>query len=188
MSARHAKSPTVGNAQKNKLFASLYDYVEAIVVAMVLLLVFFTFLFRIAGVRGGSMQPTLRQNDMLLLSIHMYTPHHGDVVVIDRHTQEPLIKRVIGVAGDTIFIDKQSGAVYRNGQKLEEAYIYKTFTVPNDLTEAVTVPKGHIFVLGDNRSLSKDSRDEEIGMVDLEDVVGKAIFRVWPLDRIGVVR
>ena len=189
MSARHAKKPSVaGNTAKGRAFlAAVYEYAETILFAMLLLVLLFTFAFRVAGVVGDSMQPTLYTQERLILTTHFYEPSHGDIVVIDRYTQEPLIKRVIGVAGDTIRIDGVSGVVYRNGEALDERYVSGP-TTPKELDGELTVPTGYIFVLGDNRGVSKDSRSKEIGLVDTEDVVGKAIWRIWPINRFGVVK
>lgn len=188
MSARHAKKPSVvGNTAKGKTFLkTLYEYAETILFAMLLLVLLFTFVFRVAGVVGGSMEPTLYTKERLLLTTHFYEPSCGDIVVIDRYTQEPLIKRVIGVAGDTIRIDGVNGVVYRNGEALHEEYVSGP-TSPKDMQGEITVPEGYIFVLGDNRGVSKDSRSEEIGLLDTEDVVGRAIWRIWPINRFGIV-
>lgn len=185
MHARHAKTAYV-EQEKNGFLVTVYEYAEAIVCAMVLLVLLFTFFFRVAGVEGGSMEPSLSENDRLILGVHFYEPSYGDVVVINRYTEDPLIKRVIAVAGDTIRIEESTGGVYRNGVLLEEPYLNGT-TSPKELTGEVTVPEGYIFVMGDNRAVSKDSRSTEIGMVDVEDVVGKVIFRVWPLNKFGIL-
>ncbi len=185
MHARHAKR-LYGDDGKIGFTAALYEYAEAMLFAMVLLIVLFTFCFRVAGVEGSSMEPNLYGNDRLILNVHFYEPAYGDIVVINRYTEDPLIKRVIGLEGDTIRIDATSGEIYRNGTLLEEGYI-NCPTFPKELADEVTVPAGHLFVLGDNREVSKDSRSLEIGMVDEEDVVGKAILRVWPLYKFGVL-
>ncbi len=189
MSARHAKKPSVaGTTAAGKTFLkTVYEYAETILFAMLLLVLLFTFVFRVAGVVGDSMQPTLYTQERLILTTHFYKPSHGDIVVIDRYTQDPLVKRVIGVAGDTIRIDGVNGIVYRNGEPLTEKYVSSP-TSPKDMEGEVTVPEGYIFVLGDNRGVSKDSRSEEIGFVDTEDVVGKAVWRVWPMNRFGLVK
>ncbi len=189
MSARHAKKPSVaGETAAGKSFLiAVYEYAETILVAMLLLVLLFTFVFRVAGVVGDSMLPTLQTQERLILTTHFYEPSRGDIVVIDRYTQEPLIKRVIGVAGDTILIDGVNGIVYRNGEALVEKYVSGP-TSPKEMEGEVVIPEGYIFVLGDNRGVSKDSRSAEIGLVDTEDVVGKAVLRVWPLNRFGVVK
>jgi len=190
MSARHAKKPSeVARTAvvKPSFLSVIYEYAETVLFAMLLLVMLFTFFFRVAGVKGGSMEPTLFTDERLLLTTHFYEPAHGDVVVINRYTEDPLIKRVIGVAGDTIRIDGMSGTVYRNGEALVETYI-SAATDPKEMDGEITVPEGYIFVLGDNRPVSKDSRSAEIGLVDTEDVVGRAVWRVWPLNRFGAVK
>ncbi len=189
MSARHAKKTSIPYMAvvKPSSLSVIYDYMETILFAMLLLVLFFTFFFRIAGVKGGSMEPTLHNGERLVLATHFYEPAHGDIVVISRYTEEPLIKRVIGVAGDTIRIDTVSGIVYRNGEPLEERYISAP-TDRKEMEEEVSVPAGYIFVLGDNRPVSKDSRSESVGLVDTESVVGKAVWRIWPLNRFGIVK
>ena len=178
MRALHEKKKTIDpeKPQLTGFAATLYDYVGAIVAAMVLLVLLFTFIFRAAGVHGDSMQPTLQSGDRLVLFSHFYTPQRGDVVVINRYTEESLIKRVIGA----------TGLVYVNGERLNEPYI-SGLTAPREMVGEVTVPEGCIFVLGDNRGISKDSRYREIGMVKVSDVVGRAIFRLWPITKCGVI-
>lgn len=187
--ARHVKSVVAQEktAANTSFLKTVYEYAETILFAMLLLVVLFTFVFRVASVVGGSMEPTLYTEERLILTTHFYEPQFGDVVVIDRYTQDPLIKRVIGVAGDTIRIDGEAGVVYRNGSLLEETYV-SGGTSPKEMQGEITVPEGYIFVLGDNRPVSKDSRSTEIGLVDTEDVVGKAIWRIWPINRFGTVK
>lgn len=190
MSARHAKKTndvTQTAVVKPSFLSTIYEYVETVLFAMLLLVILFTFLFRVAGVKGGSMEPTLYTTERLLLTTHFYEPTHGDIVVINRYTEDPLIKRVIGVAGDTIRIDAATGIVYCNGEALQEPYV-SAATDPKELIGEITVPEGYIFVMGDNRPVSKDSRSAEIGLVDTESVVGKAVWRLWPLNRFGAVK
>jgi signal peptidase I len=172
------------HTEKSSFLEIVYDYVATFLTAMVLLVSVFTFCFRLAAVSGSSMESTLLHNDRVLLFSHFYEPDYGDIVVINRYGDEPLIKRVIAKAGDTVLIDDNSGFIYRNGQLLKETYT-KQRTTPGDLNGVVTVPEGKLFVLGDNRGISKDSRDSSIGMVREDDVVGKAVFRIWPLSRFG---
>lgn len=103
--------------------ASIYEWVEAAVFSLIVVVLVFTFLFRIVGVDGRSMQTTLMDKDRLILSALPYTPERGDIVVINRYTKEPLVKRIIAVENDTISIDEESHRVILNGEILDEPYI-----------------------------------------------------------------
>ncbi|MBQ6705903.1 MAG: signal peptidase I [Clostridia bacterium] len=184
MSARHSKIGFFSKKDRSERSSAgwvsrLYDYIDTLVVAMVLLVLVFTLVVRAAEVKGDSMKPNLYTGDRLILSVHFYEPKYGDIVVINRYTSEPLIKRVIGLPGDRIKIEEGTGKVYRNGNPLSEPYLSGE-TLPVDLVGEVTVPKDSLFVMGDNRAISKDSRHQEIGMIPQSDVIGKAVFRFWP--------
>ena len=114
---------------------------------------------------------------------------YGDVVVVDRSQrgEPPIIKRVIGRAGDEIDIDFETGQVRRNGRALDEPYLYEPTLTRRDVEFPVTVPEGSVFVMGDNRNHSADSRTREIGMIDLRRVMGKAVYRFLPADRAGKI-
>lgn len=170
--------------------SGLYEWVESCIFAMAVIVLVFVLFLRSATVSGQSMFPTLHEGDWLILQQFGYhDPQYGDIVVIDRsHTgEEPIIKRVIGRAGDEIDIDFTCGEVRRNGELLDEDYINEYTYVSQDITFPVTVPDGRIFVMGDNRNYSLDSRSSRIGMVDLRRVMGKAIFRFLPIPKIGPV-
>ncbi len=171
---------------KAKKIASVYDWVEAAVFSLIVIVLLFTFLCRIVRVDGTSMENTLAHNDRLLLFNVNYEPERGDIVVIVRDNDEPLIKRVIAVAGDTISIDETKNQVTVNGKILDEDYIIGT-TVARDFVGEQTVPEGCLFVMGDNRTVSHDSRSKEIGFVSEGDVLGEAVFRIWPLSDFGTV-
>ena len=170
--------------RNRKAMLAAYDWVQALVVALVGIVLLFTFAVRIVAVDGDSMLPTLRHRDRLLLSGITTDYTRGDIVVVDRYTDEPLIKRVVAVAGDTVRID--NNRLFINEILQQEPYI-TGYTVQRDMTDTVTVPEGYVFVLGDNRTISKDSRMAEIGMVSCKDIVGRAVCRVWPLGAIGDV-
>lgn len=168
----------------------LYEWIESCVLAIVVILTLFTFVLRTATVSGPSMAPTLHDGDRLILMQAGYNdPQYGDIVVIDRaaHSQPPIIKRVIGRAGDEIDIDFDTGNVWRNGVLLDEPYINEPTALSGDLTFPTRVPEGCVFVMGDNRNHSLDSRDSSVGMVDERRVMGEAVFRIYPLDKIGGV-
>ena len=177
------------NAEKPYAFA--YEVVGTMVTALVALALVFCFAFRVVSVDGNSMNTTLENADRLLL-VHPYSaPTHGDIVVISRGDKEPLIKRVIACGGDTIVI--KEGIVMLNGSPLDEPYLDETclleggLTPPFDLTTEVTVPEGCYVVMGDNRLDSYDSRYAGVGFVELKDIMGKTLWRIWPTDKFGTV-
>lgn len=174
---RHGKGRHAAAAWQNSASQWLHESV-AVVSAAVLLTLSLSLFWRPVVVQGESMLPTLVNNDRLILYCFHYSPERGDIVVIRRENDEPLIKRVIGVAGDTVHIYEQR--VYLNGELLEEPYLADAVTPSMQFERATVVPEGHIFVMGDNRTNSHDSRHADIGMVSTEAVVGKAVFRMDP--------
>lgn len=174
------------NRNIDKSVAGLYEWVEAAVFSLFFVSVIFMFLFRIVSVDGNSMFPTLYHADRLIVSRFMYTPQHGDIIIINRYTEEPLVKRVIAVGGDTLEIDGEKNRVIVNGKELEEGYAFGvTYPYYFNPTKQ-TVPDGYIFVMGDNRENSKDSRwTDEVGYIKQTDIMGKAVFRFFPLNRFG---
>ena len=161
-----------------------YEWVQALVYSVLTVVVIFTFGVRLIGVDGRSMVPTLQDGDRLLVANPMFYDDfkYGDIVVLTKESflTEPIVKRVIAVGGQTVDIDFDSGSVYVDGKLLNEDYINElTFTT--DGTEfPVTVPEGSIFVMGDNRNHSNDSRDVRLGTVDTRHVIGKAMVLVFP--------
>ncbi len=178
------------NKKKGTDAEELFDWVETIVVAFFAVILIFTFLLRIAVVSGESMLPTLMDKDRLIVSYLFYTPKNGDIVIVDcndPNLDKILVKRVIATEGQTIDIDFDTGEVKVDGVVLQEDYI-------NDLTKAdegghqypVAVPENCVFVMGDNRMNSTDSRDARVGFVNEEDILGKVVFRIFPFSGIGV--
>ncbi|NCB63188.1 MAG: signal peptidase I [Clostridia bacterium] len=168
----------------------LYFWLQALVMALVSLILIFTFVGRIIRVDGSSMVPTLHNGDMLLLQSVGYTPEQGDVVVLTKESfmSQPIVKRVIAVGGQTVDIDYDSNTVSVDGVALNEPYINEAMmTLPENYATHVTVPEGSIFVMGDNRNNSSDSRKSNIGPVDVRCVLGKAQFVLFPISDIGVV-
>ena len=166
-----------------RIISGLYEWVGAALYSLVCVVLAFIFVFRIVGVEVDSMNPTLHDGERLILLTFMYRPQRGDIVVIDRYTQEPLVKRVIAVGGDEIAILPDTGEVVLNGVVQEEEYTKGKTLVHDFGTSTKKVPKGYLVVMGDNRENSKDSRSAEVGFVNEKDIVGKAIFRFYPLNK-----
>ncbi|MDO4743123.1 MAG: signal peptidase I [bacterium] len=178
---------------KNSFLHIIFDFFDCIVVSVVIVALLFSFLFRVVGIEGGSMEDTLIEGDRVIITNMFYKPENGDIVVISRNynninnaeTDEPIIKRVIAVEGQTVDIDFQKGIVYVDGNAIDEPYIKNLTNRAHDVKFPVTVKKDCVFVLGDNREVSLDSRDERIGMVDTRYILGKAVFRIFPFEKIG---
>ena len=174
---------------KGPSFASeAYDWVESALNALLTVILIFVFLVRTIGVVGSSMYPTLKDSDILLCSRIGYTAQYGDIVVVTKPNiqNEPLIKRVIATGGQVVEIDFDEGIVKVDGIVLDEPYINEPTYYPGDLAYPLTVPEGHVFVMGDNRNASWDSRASAVGMVDERYILGRAIYRVMPYDQMGV--
>ena len=163
----------------------LYYWTQALVMVLILLILICTLVGRVIGVVGSSMVPTLHDGDMLLLQSLGYTPKQGDVVVLRKpgfpappQDTAPIVKRVIAVGGQHVRVDYDAGAVYVDGVALDEPYILEHMTdhySPEMNVLDVTVPQGSIYVLGDNRNHSSDSRHEALGTVDCRYVLGRVL-------------
>lgn len=173
--------------------ADLYEWMETIVYSLVAVAVICTFLFRVIGVGGVSMENTLNAGvvyeddyvDRVLISNFNYTPKRGDIVVIStKAVNIPIIKRVIAVGGDMVDIDFDTHTVYVNGEALDEPYIKEPTEASGDVAFPVTVPDGHVFVMGDNRNDSYDSRFIAVGMIDDRSIMGRAFLRIYPFNEI----
>ncbi|MBQ8171590.1 MAG: signal peptidase I [Oscillospiraceae bacterium] len=186
------------SAEPKKPFADAYDWVASLVFAVLFMLLLNLFVFRSITVDGESMMNTLLDKDRVIATNLFYTPSRGDIVVIQadrlRPTVnslygEPIIKRVIAVEGDTIRFDFENGIVYLNGEAIKEDYILEPTLRPENRVSGTdyVVPEGYVFVMGDNRNNSTDSRDFRVGMVDTDLIMGKAIFRFAPFDKMGLL-
>ena len=198
-SERNADNQKAENSWKQSVIFYLHDLVYML---MTILLVFLLF-FRVIVVSGDSMYSTLRDGDYLLLLGNLFyqEPERGDIVVISKQSFDngkPIVKRVIAVEGQTVDIDFENAVVYVDGIALEEPYINSPTSFNEGTVFPLTVAENCIFVLGDNRGVSRDSRDPVIGQVDEREVLGKAIFLMLPgtshgnqardMGRIGVVQ
>ena len=162
----------------------LYDWLQCIVVAVIGGILIFVFIGRRVGVEGDSMLPTLHWYDMIIVSDLFYTPKNSDIIVFrpesDTFSGTPLVKRVIALEGQTIDIDFDTGEVFIDGTVINEPYIRELTNRRLDFNGPVTVPEGHIFVMGDNRNHSSDSRDSRISFVDTRYILGKVLFLLMP--------
>jgi signal peptidase I len=169
--------------KKKQFHLNVYDFVSIIMVAFIIIALIFTFVFRLVGVKGQSMESTLFENDWLI-TMEQDEYVYGDIVVITEpnYFNEPLIKRVIATAGQIVDIDYSSSTVYVDGVALNEPYINENFILQNndDITFPYTVPEGHLFCMGDNRNHSTDSRSTLIGAVDERYILGRAMLRILP--------
>ncbi len=176
-------------AKKNSLFDEMLDWVESFVFAGFVVLLIFIFLFRTVVVEGGSMNPTLFNTQRLILEHFNYEPSKGDIIVANcPGLNKTIIKRCIGVAGDTVVIDYNNNTVTVNGEKLDESYLGEemyeldrfdnTYKVSDGKYEYI-VPDDAVFAMGDNRNASRDSRYSEVGFISCDDVLGRAVFRFY---------
>jgi len=199
------------NPKIHHVIGEVIDIVSAAMIPIFLMILLFTYVFRVAIVQGDSMLPTLQAEDRLLVSQLRTRPHDGDIIVINADDavlfaqsgslyaseglHKSIVKRVVAVGGQTLDISRAEGVVYLNGEPLKEVY---TKSYPNTVTQLpdsgsafeypFTVPEGYVFVLGDNRDISLDSRYEEVGLVPEDEIEGTVLLRLYPLEKIGAVQ
>ena len=163
----------------------LYEWVQSLVGSVLVVVAIFTFGIRMLGVDGHSMLNTLQHGDRLLVlnSMFYHNYQYGDIVILRKDgvfDNDPIVKRVIATGGQTVDIDFNEGVVYVDGEALEEDYIREPTYTAEGTEFPLTVPEGSIFVMGDNRNGSSDSRDYRLGTVDTRYVIGKAAFLLFP--------
>lgn len=197
--------------KNNRFFGVLYreiiSFIELIIITLFLMTMIFTYVLRIATVNGDSMKNTLISGDRLITTAFCNSPEQGDIVIIyagdavtldenrnleiNKGLRKTLVKRVIAVEGQTVDIDFERGAVYVDSVMLDESYITGLTHMDEGAFTGqypVTVPKGYVFVLGDNRQVSKDSRSSELGFVAVKNITGKVLMRISPLETFGFVK
>lgn len=166
----------------DKLVQLVYDTVSILATAVIAIMLIFTFAVRIAGVVGPSMIPTLHNGDKLLVSAFIAEPEAGDIVIITQPNwfHEPIVKRIIALPGQEVDIDFTYGRVFVDGKQLNEPYIRGSTVDKFDVDFPLIVPEGKVFVMGDNRRHSTDSRSSQIGFVDENYLLGKVLLRISP--------
>ncbi len=197
------------NPKLHRIVGEAIDIVSAAMIPIFLMILLFTYVFRVAIVQGDSMLPTLQNEDRLLVSQLRTRPHTGDIIVINAddavlfapsgglYTAEGLhksiVKRVVAVGGQTLDISSAEGKVYINGELLKESYLYTdTLTqIPglgNAFEYPFTIPEGFVFVMGDNRDISLDSRYVNVGLVSEDEIEGTVLLRLYPLEKLGTIK
>lgn len=168
-----------------------YEWIQCLCAALIVCVFVFLFIIRIIDVKGTSMLPTLQDADKMLVSGVFYKPNVGDVVVFKKDQYDPnkaLVKRVIATEGMEVNIDFDKGEVIIDGEVIDEPYISELTRNKLDFIGPQTVPEGCVFVLGDNRNMSTDSRKDEIGMVDERLILGKVYVVIFPINQFKVVQ
>lgn len=177
-------------SKKNIIYRNgFFEWGEALIIAVFSVILTFIYIARPVTVDGPSMFPTLEHGEKLLISHFNYTPEIGDIVVFTKESfsKESIVKRVIATEGQVVDINYKTGEVSVDGVVLKEDYINELTHLQGDVSFPVTVPQGELFLMGDNRNHSSDSRVSEIGFVAEELILGQVIARFFPLDRIGKV-
>ena len=171
---------------------SLYSWLQAVAPVIIGIVLVFTFVGRLTPVDGPSMEPTLWHGDMMVVRSLGYTPKQGDVVVLTKPFENitgPIVKRVIAVGGQTVEIDYAANTIYVDGEEIPQDYILEPMEQKSWQTiSTITVPEGEGFVMGDNRNVSNDSRNPDLGTVDTRYILGKAELVLFPFGDLGLIR
>lgn len=165
--------------------SEVISWIKTLVASFLIVFIINTFFLQIVFVNGTSMQPTLNGGDKLLTDKISKNFQRGDIVVIENEHTDNLIKRVIALEGETIRIDFETGDVFIDDVLLDEPYVRGKTTSSYGFSGEATVPVGNVFVMGDNRNASNDSRNPDIGFIDVDNIFGLTFFRIYPFDAFG---
>jgi len=172
-------------------YRGLYDWMQSIVMVFLAVIFLLTFVGRMMSVQMDSMTPTLLEDDRMIVRSVFYSPRRGDVVIFAKQEFQDgtaLVKRIIALEGDRVAINTETGIVYVNDVALDEPYTNGPTNMAGNISYPYTVPPGHVFVIGDNRNHSLDSRHIEIGSVDERELIGQVVAVITPFDRAGFLR
>lgn len=190
--ATEKKKQTAGEAPDPYAASKeLYDWIYCLLFALVVCVLLFAFVFQVIDVVGSSMVPTLHNGEKMLVSGLFYKPKAGDIVIFKKDEYDPnraLVKRVIATEGQEINMDFTNGIVYIDGEPIVEDYINELTFNKLDFIGPKTVPEGCVFVMGDNRNASIDSRKNEIGMLDTRLIIGRAYYVIYPLSVLRAIK
>lgn len=203
--ARDEKGKNRAKPEKQGWRLDLLDWLQLLTGVLLAVVAVFTLLVSIVGVEGTSMYPTLHPRDLMLVQRIAYTPETGDVIVLRKEgafSDRALVKRVIATEGQTVLIDYNANTVTVDGVTLSEPYLNYEYSseygsdfmairfgmLEDYINQAFTVPEGCVFVMGDNRNGSSDSRVAELGMVDEGYILGRVLLVIWPMSDAGAVR
>lgn len=182
--------------QPRRKGSDLFEWLQLLMGCVLVAVVLFNCFARLTRVDGNSMNNTLRDGEMMLIWSLGYQPQQGDIVVLNKTDQvtdqllhsKAIVKRVIATGGQTVDIDYSTGTVYVDGEPLDEPYIKEEMYLPANPMMYNThweIPEGSVFVMGDNRNASTDSRHDMVGPIDEDYILGKVVFALWPLEKFG---
>lgn len=181
-------SQVVQEENKTSLKEDIFDWIESTAISIFAVVLIFTFIFRSINISGSSMNPTLFNEEKVITTKLFYTPDNGDIIVAYSHgLEKTIVKRVIAKENQEVDIDFEKGEVYVDGELQDEPYVAEPTHTFEGVEFPVTVPEGCVFVMGDNRNGSTDSRSTIVGFIDERDIIGKVIFRFYPFNKIGIL-
>lgn len=191
----------------SEIINEIRSFAETVFISLFVITMIFTYIFRVVNVKGSSMENTLMPEDRLITTAWCSNPEQGDIIIVNAHEAvlmaddnsliyktglgKSIVKRVIATEGQTIDINFESGIVSVDGKVLDEPYVTATtYTDGGAFTEKYPfkVPEDCVFVLGDNRPVSNDSRSEDVGLIETKNIIGKVIFRISPMKKIGFIK